>query len=34
VTVTREGEYGVEDFELHVWTITGKEKTGDYKKKK
>jgi len=33
VTVTREGEYGVEDFELHVWTITGKEKNGDYKKK-
>jgi uncharacterized protein (TIGR03000 family) len=33
ITVTREGDYGVEDFELHVWTITGKEKAGDYKKK-
>jgi uncharacterized protein (TIGR03000 family) len=32
ITVTREGDYGVEDFDLHVWTITGKEKTGDYKK--
>ncbi|HKB03685.1 MAG TPA: TIGR03000 domain-containing protein [Gemmataceae bacterium] len=32
VTVTREGDYGVEDFHLHVWTITGKEKTGDYPK--
>jgi uncharacterized protein (TIGR03000 family) len=32
ITVTREGDYGVEDFYLHVWTITGKEKTGDYAK--
>jgi len=32
ITVTREGDYGVEDFHLHVWTITGKEKTGDYPK--
>jgi uncharacterized protein (TIGR03000 family) len=32
ITVTREGDYGVEDFYLHVWTITGKEKTGDYPK--
>jgi uncharacterized protein (TIGR03000 family) len=32
ITVTREGDYGVEDFNLHVWTITGKEKTGDYPK--
>jgi precorrin-6B methylase 2 len=31
-TVNREGDYGVEDFHLHVWTITGKEKTGDYPK--
>jgi uncharacterized protein (TIGR03000 family) len=30
--VTREGDYGVEDFTLHVWTVTGKEKTGDYPK--
>lgn len=34
ITVTREGDYGVEDFELHVWTITGKEKNGEYKKAK
>lgn len=33
ITVTREGDYGIEDFELHVWTITGKEKEGKYKKK-
>jgi uncharacterized protein (TIGR03000 family) len=32
ISVTREGDYGVEDFRLHVWTITGKEKTGDYPK--
>jgi uncharacterized protein (TIGR03000 family) len=32
ITVTREGDYGVEDFHLHVWTITGKEKSGDYPK--
>jgi len=32
ITVTREGDYGVEDFHLHVWKITGKEKTGDYEK--
>jgi uncharacterized protein (TIGR03000 family) len=32
ITVNREGDYGVEDFYLHVWTITGKEKTGDYPK--
>jgi uncharacterized protein (TIGR03000 family) len=32
ITVTREGDYGVEDFHLHVWTVTGKEKTGDYPK--
>jgi uncharacterized protein (TIGR03000 family) len=32
ITVTREGDYGVEDFYLHVWTVTGKEKTGDYPK--
>lgn len=31
-TVNREGDYGVEDFVLHVWTVTGKEKTGDYPK--
>jgi uncharacterized protein (TIGR03000 family) len=31
-TVNREGDYGVEDFHLHVWTITGKEKNGDYPK--
>jgi uncharacterized protein (TIGR03000 family) len=30
--VTREGDYGIEDFTLHVWTVTGKEKTGDYPK--
>jgi precorrin-6B methylase 2 len=34
ITVTREGDYGIEDFELHVWTITGKEKMGMYNKKK
>jgi uncharacterized protein (TIGR03000 family) len=33
ITVTREGDYGIEDFDLHVWTITGKEKEGNYKKK-
>jgi uncharacterized protein (TIGR03000 family) len=33
ITVTREGDYGVEDFELHVWTITGKEKNGEFKKR-
>ncbi|MEZ6142373.1 MAG: TIGR03000 domain-containing protein [Zavarzinella sp.] len=32
ITVTREGDYGIEDFRLHVWTITGKEKDGVYKK--
>jgi hypothetical protein len=32
IKVNREGDYGVEDFELHVWTITGKEKTVTYKK--
>src|SRR5262245_974286 len=32
ITVTREGDYGVEDFTLHVWTVTGKEKSGDYPK--
>jgi len=32
ITVNREGDYGVEDFVLHVWTITGKEKGGDYPK--
>jgi uncharacterized protein (TIGR03000 family) len=32
ITVTREGDYGVEDFHLHVWTVTGKEKSGDYPK--
>lgn len=30
--VTREGDYGVEDFTLHVWTVTGKEKDGTYDK--
>jgi uncharacterized protein (TIGR03000 family) len=30
--VTREGDYGIEDFTLHVWTVTGKEKGGDYPK--
>lgn len=34
ITVTREGDYGVEDFELHVWKITGKEAAGEYEKKK
>ena len=28
ITVNRVGDYGEEDFHLHVWTITGKEKTG------
>jgi uncharacterized protein (TIGR03000 family) len=32
IKVTREGDYGVEDFTLHVWTVTGKEKSGDYPK--
>jgi uncharacterized protein (TIGR03000 family) len=32
ITVNRVGDYGEEDFHLHVWTITGKEKTGDYPK--
>jgi uncharacterized protein (TIGR03000 family) len=32
IKVTREGDYGVEDFTLHVWTVTGKEKKGDYPK--
>jgi len=32
IKVTREGDYGVDDFTLHVWTVTGKEKTGDYPK--
>ena len=32
ITVSREGDYGVEDFELHVWTVTGKEKKGEYPK--
>jgi hypothetical protein len=32
ITVNREGDYGVEDFHLHVWTITGKEQSGDYPK--
>jgi uncharacterized protein (TIGR03000 family) len=32
IKVTREGDYGIEDFTLHVWTVTGKEKTGDYPK--
>ena len=34
ITVTREGDYGVEDFELHVWKITGKEAAGEFEKKK
>lgn len=34
ITVTREGDYGIEDFELHLWTITGKEAAGEYEKKK
>jgi len=29
-TVSRVGDYGEEEFHLHVWTVTGKEKTGDY----
>jgi uncharacterized protein (TIGR03000 family) len=32
ISVHRVGDYGDEDFHLHVWTITGKEKTGDYPK--
>lgn len=32
VTVNRVGDYGEEEFHLHVWTVTGKEKTGDYPK--
>jgi uncharacterized protein (TIGR03000 family) len=32
VTVNRVGDYGEEPFNLHVWTVTGKEKTGDYPK--
>jgi uncharacterized protein (TIGR03000 family) len=33
ITVTRPSDYmDMEDFHLHVWTITGKEKTGDYPK--
>jgi uncharacterized protein (TIGR03000 family) len=32
ITVDRVGDYGEEKFNLHVWTITGKEKTGDYPK--
>jgi uncharacterized protein (TIGR03000 family) len=32
ITVNRVGDYGEEDFHLHVWTITGKEKSGDYPK--
>ncbi len=32
ITVTRAGYYGIEDFTLHVWTLTGKEKEGDYPK--
>jgi uncharacterized protein (TIGR03000 family) len=32
IKVTREGDYGIEDFTLHVWTVTGKEKTGNYPK--
>jgi uncharacterized protein (TIGR03000 family) len=32
ITVNRVGDYGEEDFYLHVWTVTGKEKTGDYPK--
>jgi uncharacterized protein (TIGR03000 family) len=32
ITVNRVGEYGEEPFNLHVWTVTGKEKTGDYPK--
>lgn len=34
ITVIREGGFGVENFKLHVWTITGKEKAGEYKKTK
>jgi len=33
ITVTRPSDYSdMEEFHLHVWTITGKEKTGDYPK--
>jgi uncharacterized protein (TIGR03000 family) len=32
ITVNRVGDYGEEPFHLHVWTVTGKEKTGDYPK--
>jgi uncharacterized protein (TIGR03000 family) len=32
ITVNRVGDYGEEDFHLHVWTVTGKEKGGDYPK--
>jgi uncharacterized protein (TIGR03000 family) len=32
ITVAREVDGAVDDFHLHVWTITGKEKTGDYPK--
>ena len=33
ITVTRPSDYAdMEEFNLHVWTITGKEKTGDYPK--
>ena len=34
ITVNRDGDYGNEDFELHLWIVTGKEKTGEYKKAK
>ena len=32
ISVLRDGDYGIEDFTLHVWTLTGKEKEGDYPK--
>ena len=33
ISVTRPSEYSdMEEFNLHVWTVTGKEKTGDYPK--
>jgi uncharacterized protein (TIGR03000 family) len=33
ITVNRPSDYAeAEDFNLHVWTVTGKEKTGDYPK--
>lgn len=33
ITVTRPSDYSdMEEFNLHVWTVTGKEKTGDYPK--